>query len=219
MNPVLLIALAVALLPEDLLAQTLPYDADTGTLRGEWLILSADETQILELSNRRSFTLTGAQKVFLSLLFPRVPDTLNVVSGAFNGFGRDLPDTHIHAVWLRDRSLGITYSGDFAAADPKTFREHASFVCLADPDRLIISHDAKVFRQGRELSLDDVFALIDKLATDASAKPAAKGPLAHLPVSLPPRMIYHPTGEDWMTLFHAFHVYGELKSVSVYRSW
>lgn len=221
------------LLPILLLADGLPYHTD-GEIVGEWIILRMDDTQFREVDTRRTVTLTKAQRTLLYRLFKTVPETLTVVSSTYNDNIEEASGDAVHCVWLRDRTLGITYDADYASRQPEHYRERAYFTSVLDPQRLVISHDAKVFREGRQLTFADVFRLIDELAkappdetarrADIGASPQSRlhvdRPVASLTFSLPP-----PTKEGAepditpASLLTAFTVYGAAKNVQVSSTW
>jgi hypothetical protein len=202
------------LLPRFVCADGLPYHSD-GELIGEYIVLSMDDDQFKEVDTQRKVTLTKAQKGLLARLFKTVPERLTVVSSAFNDNREEATNDEVHCVWLRDRTLGITYDADYASRQPEHYWDHAFFTSTADPMRLVITHDAKVYRDGKALSFADVFRLIDELA-----KTPPENPVASLSFSLP------PPNKDAVdlditpaSLLEAFTVYGAAKKVQVSKTW
>lgn len=219
------------LLPIFASADGLPYQSD-GEIIGEWIILQMDDAQFREVDTRRTATLTKAQRALLARLFKAVPETLTVVSSAFNDNREEATDDEVHCVWLRDRTLGITYKADYALRQTEHYWDHAFFTSTADPERLVITHDAKVYRDGKALSFADVFRLIDELAktppengkADLGIPPQSDlqlaFPVAYLSFSLPPPN-KDSVGLDITpaSLLEAFTVYGAAKNVQVNSTW
>jgi hypothetical protein len=219
------------LVPGLMLADGLPYGND-GELVGEYLILTISDEQFREVDTRRSLTLDKAQKAFLARLFKKVPQQLDVVSSHFNDNREGATDLEVHCIWLRDRTIGITYRADEAAREPEGYWENAVFTSTAEPDRLVITHDAKVYRRGKELTLTEVFRLIDKLANSPPApgkvdigvpprdRLSLASPVAFLSFSLPPPnkdavdLDILPT-----ELLKAFAIYASTKNVQVAETW
>jgi hypothetical protein len=221
------------LLPLFAFADGLPYHTD-GEVVGEWIILHMDDAQFREVDTRRTLTPTKAQRALLARLFKAVPETLTVVSSAFNDNREEATNDEVHCVWLRDRTLGITYDADYAWRQPEHYRDHAFFSAAADPKRLVITHDARVYRAGRQIAFADVFRLIDDLAKtppEETGRQADIGvsrqsrlhvdrPVASLTFSLPP-----PTKDAVdlditpASLLTAFTVYGAAKNVQVSSTW
>lgn len=209
----------------------LPYHTD-GEIVGEWIILRMDDTQFRDVDTRRTVTLTKAQRTLLARLFKTVPETLTVVSSAFNDNREEATHDEVHCVWLRDRTLGVTYNADYASRQPEHYWDHALFTSTADPNRLVVTHDAKVYRDGKPMSLADVFRLIDELAkttpengkADIGVPPQSRlhldSPVASLSFSLP------PPNKDAValditpaSLLEAFTIYGAAKNVQVSSAW
>jgi hypothetical protein len=221
------------LLPIFALADGLPYHTD-GEIVGEWIILRLDDAQFREVDTRRTVTLNKVQRALLARLFKTVPETLSVVSSSFNDNREEASNNEVHSVWIRDRTLGITYDADYASRQPEHYWDHAFFTSTADPKRLVITHDAKVYRDGKALSFADVFHLIDELATappngaghqaDIGVPPQSRlhvaRPVAYLNFSLPP-----PTKDAVdlditpAALLTAVTIYGASKSVQVGSTW
>jgi hypothetical protein len=219
------------LLPIFAEADGLPYHTD-GEIVGEWVILRMDDTQFREVDTRRTVTLGKAQRALLARLFKNVPETLSVVSSTFNDNREEATNDEVHCVWLRDRTLGITYDADYASRQPEHYWDHAFFTSTADPKRLVITHDTKVYRDGKPLSFADVFQMIDELAktppekgkADIGVPPQSRlhlgSPVAYLSFSLP------PPNKDAVdldvtpaSLLKAFTVYGAAKNVQVSSTW
>ncbi len=231
-NPMMRALICVLLLlPLFASADGLPYRTD-GEIDGEWIILHIDDSQFQEVDTRRTLTLTKAQRALLTRLFKTVPETLTVVSSTFNDNREEASNAEVHCVWLRDRTLGITYDADYASRQPGHYWDHAFFTSTADPKRLVVSHDAKVYHEGRPLSLADVFRLIDELAktppgkgkADIRVTPQSRlqlvSPVASLGFSLP------PPNKDALdldvtpaSLLEAFTVYGTARNVQVSSTW
>lgn len=219
------------LLPIFASADGLPYHTD-GEIVGEWIILRLDDTQFREVDTRRTVTLTKAQRALLARLFKTVPESLTVASSTFNDSREDASNNEVHCVWLRDRTLGITYDADYASRQPEHYWDHAFFTSTTDPQRLVITHDAKVYRDGKPLSLADVFHLIDELAKTSGEKRKADigvppqnrlqidSPVAYLSFSLPPPN-KDAVGLDITpaSLLEAFTVYAAAKNVQVSSTW
>lgn len=218
-------------LPIFAFADGLPYHRD-GELIGEFIVISMDDTQFKEVDTLRTVTLTEAQRTLLKRLFKTVPKKLSVVSSAFNDNREEATNDEVHCVWIRDRTLGITYDADHASRQPEQYWARAFFTSTADPKRLVITHDAKVYRDGKALSFADVFRLIDKLAktppekgkADIRVPPQSRlrldSPVASLTFSLPPPN--KDAAELDITpasLLEAFTVYGAARNVQVSSTW
>ena len=224
-------ALFYFLLLLPLFADGLPYHSD-GELIGEFIVLSMDDNQFKEVDTCRTVTLTKPQRALLARLFKTVPEKLTVVSAAFNDNREEATNAEVHCVWLRDRTLAITYDADYASREPEHYWDHAFFTSAADPKRLIITHDSKVYRDGKALSLADVFLLIDELAKTPPKDGKADienshlnrllldSPVSTLSFSLPPPN-KDAVGLDITpaSLLEAFTVYGAVKKVQVISTW
>jgi hypothetical protein len=210
-------------LPRFAVADGLPY-LPNGELIGEWILLQMDDEQFREVDTRRTVTFTKPQRTMLGRLFKTVPEKATVVSSTHNDNREDSLEGEVHCVWLRDRVLGITYNADDAARRPEHYWDHAFFTSAAEPERLVISHDAKVYRNGRELKPADVYRLIDELGKTPPEKAGylvlPGQPVAQLGFTLPPS---NKDAVDLDTtpqsLLAAFAVYGESKKVQVCSTW
>jgi hypothetical protein len=220
-------------LPRFAVADGLPYH-DDGELIGEWIILQMDDEQFREVDTRRTVTFTKAQRAMLGRLFKKVPEKATVVSSAYNDNREEATRDEVHCVWLRDRVLGITYDAEYASRQPEHYWDQAFFTSAAEPGRLVISHDSKVYRDGRDLTLAEVYRLIDELSKtppleaaqhdNAGADPGNRlhvpRPVEILSFSLP------PPNKDALdlditpkSLLEAFAAYGAVKKVQVNSTW
>ena len=219
------------LLPRFAFGDGLPYHHD-GELIGEFVILHMNDEQFNEVDMKRTITLNIEQTAFLSRLFNEVPKKLAVVSAAFNDNREEATNDEVHCIWLRDHTIGITYDASWASREPEVYRKRAFFTFVAVANRLIITHDAKLYRGGKLLSFADIFRLIDVLAktppekgnAHVGAPPQSRlmldHPVASLVFSLPPPN-KDAVGLDISpaSLLEAFVVYGAAKNVQVHSSW
>ncbi|MGL5017039.1 MAG: hypothetical protein ACRDBP_02815 [Luteolibacter sp.] len=229
-------ALAVLLLAFTHLcrADGLPYSHD-GELHSNAAIIIMDQKQFEEVDTQRTITLNVDQKYFLKKLFKEVPDKLEVVSSAFNDNREDVENSEVHCIWMRDRVLAITYWIGANEGQRKYFQDHAHFVSAADPYRFVISSEAKVYRDGKELSFADMFHLIDELTKtppDPNGSKRNPGvpppqnrlmldhPVASISFSLPPKVSW-ASAEDIRpeSLLQAFKAYAATKQVLVSETW
>ncbi len=203
------------------LADGLPYNHE-GEASGEYVLLYMDDAQLREVDTHRTLTLTKPQRAMLSRLFKTVPGKLSVASSSFNdGLGEEASGDEVYSIWLRGRSIGVTYDARLAEENPEQYQERAEFISVGDPDRLIITCDSKIYRHGKVLTVGEVFALIDEMAkkiVDARARNEIVR--ESLGFSLPPR---GNTVDGLETtpaeLLKAFSVYGAARQVHVHGAW
>ena len=215
-------------------ADGLPYSTD-GALHTEALIFTMDDNQFKEVDTRREITLNDDQKYLINKLFKQVPDKLTVVSSAYNDGREDAEHSEVHCIWMGYRTLAITYWLGANEAQRQSFEEQAHFFSVADPKRFVISSEAKVYRDGKELSFADVYRLIDELSktppdprearSNVGVPPTRNRVLVHHPVasigfSLPPKESWE-TSEDIepKSLLVAFQAYAATKQVQVSETW
>lgn len=215
-------------------ADGLPYSPE-GELHCQAVILTISDDQFKEVDSKRTLTLNRDQKRMLRHLFKSVPDQLGVVSSAYNDNIEDASLYSVHSIWLHNRMIAITYEGNYNEPSEKTYWEKAEFVSVADPERLIMSSNAKVYRGGKELSIREVFDLIDELAKTAP-DPLEKNKIAGVPPPGSRLMLDHPVASlsfslpprvGWATvddvgpesLLQAFQLYGVTKNVQVHKTW
>ncbi len=208
-------------------------NSDRGSLHCEAAILIMSDDQFKEVDTQRTMTLNNDQKRMLRHLFKTVPDKLTIVSSTFNDNLEDASLYSVHSIWLRDRMIAITYTGNYNEPSERQFWEQATFDSVANPDRLIISSEGKIYREGRELSFPDVIRLIDELAktkpdnaaANKTASPSQNrlmfdNAVASLSFSLPPP---NQEGVDLditpAELLKAFQVYGATENVAVFATW
>lgn len=215
-------------------ADGLPYTTD-GALHTAAVIVIMNENQFDEVDTRREITLNDDQKFLLKRLFKEVPDKLTVVSSAFNDSREDAENSEVHCIWMRDRMLAITYSIGANEQQRQWYQEHARFFSVADPKRLVISSEAKVYQDGKELSIADVYRLVDELSktppdpneggTNIGVPPSRNRlmlnhPVASITFSLPPKVSWaNPEDIDPGSLLQAFRAYGATKQVQVNETW
>lgn len=209
-------------IPMAAFADGLPYNIN-GELSREWIILHMNDAQFKEVDTLRTVTLTKAQRTLLSRLYKIVPERIRVMSSSFNDNREGESKGAVHCVWLRDRSLGITYDAAFAIREPELFWEGSCFYSADEPDmasRFIMTHDAKVYLDGKLFTNADVFSFID----EAAKKPGlvAGQAVDTLAFSLPPLYLhagYHSEKTSPSELLQAFTVYGATKNVAVQQTW
>lgn len=215
-------------------ADGLPY-SDSGELHTDAVIVIMNDKQFEEVDTRRTITLNDDQKYLLKRLFKEVPDKLTVVSSAFNDGREDAENSEVHCIWMRDRMLAVTYSIGANEKQRQWFEDHAHFVSVADPKRLVISSEAKIYRNGKELSFADMYRLIEDLSktppdpnegrTNIGVPPPRNRlmldhPVAIISFSLPPKVGWAES-EDISpeSLLQAFQAYAATKQVQVSETW
>ena len=198
-------------------ADGLPY-LRNGNIIGEAIILQMNDAQFKEVNTCRTVVLTSSQRALMSRLFKTVPERLTVVSSSFNDNREDAKNSEVHCIWSRGRNLAITYDADYAKRQPEHYWNHAFFTSVADPDRLLLSSDAKIYKDGKELSVENVYKKIDALAARAAKE--KPGFYIDLRFSLPPRLnLSGDPPEGCLKLLDAFEVYGKGKGVAVGETW
>jgi hypothetical protein len=230
----LLCAFLLLAFPNFVRADGLPYSAD-GELHTSAAIVIMDDNQFKEVDTQRTITLYNDQKYLLKKLFKVIPDKLTVVSSAFNDGREDAENSEVHCIWMRDRMLAITYWIGSNEKQRQALEDQAHFVSVADPKRLVISSEAKVYRDGKELSFSDIYRLIDELSKTPSdpnegrrniGVPPTRNrlvldhPVASISFSLPPKVGWANTEDiNPGSLLQAFRVYAATKQVQVSETW
>lgn len=230
----LLCACLLLLVPHFVRADGLPY-SEGGELYSDAVIILINDNQFKEVDTRRAITLNDDQKYLLKRLFKVVPDKLTVVSSAFNDGREDAENSEVHCIWMRDRMLAITHSIGANEIQRKWYEDHARFVSVADPKRLVISSEAKIYRDGKELSFADMYRLIDELSkTPPEPNEGRKNigvppprsrlmldhAVASISFSLPPKVNWAESEDiNPGSLLQAFQAYAATKQVQVSETW
>jgi len=230
----LLFVSLLLLIPHFVRADGLPY-SDSGELHTDAVIVIMNDKQFEEVDTRRTITLNDDQKYLLKRLLKEVPEKLTVVSSAFNDGREDAENSEVHCIWMGDRMLAITYWIGANEGQRQSYQDHAHFVSVADPKRFVISSEAKVYRDGKELSFADMYRLIDDVSkTPPDPNEVRKNlgvppprnrlmldhPVASISFSLPPKVSWASTEDiSPVSLLQALQIYATTKQVQVNETW